>query len=209
LDGLPLLAHSIRYSKNCKLIDYTYVSTDSKKYAEIAIKYGADVPFLRPDRYAKNDSQDYEFMKHALNALENLIKINIDYFVLLRPTSPLRPKGLIEKGFQLLDRFPRGTSVRTVTQSKEHPYRSWMRKGDFICGYESNIKEPYNLPRQKLPEIYFQTGDLEIIRRSTILSGSVSGNKIIPLIINHGDMFDIDTIDDFDKIKSNIESKRN
>ena len=41
-----------------------------------------------------------------------------------------------------------------------------------------NINEPYNLPRQKLPAIYFQSGDIEIIKRSTLFKGSISGKNV-------------------------------
>ena len=63
---------------------------------------------------------------------------------------------------------------------------------NYINGYEKKVFEPYNLPRQKLPEVYFQTGDLEIVRRSTLLGGSISGQKVAPLIIERDEMLDID-----------------
>ena len=65
-----------------------------------------------------------------------------------------------------------------------------------MTGYEEKIFEPYNFPRQKLPEVYFQTGDLEIVRRSTLLGGSVSGQKVAPLIIERSEMLDIDELSD-------------
>ena len=208
LNGLPLLAHSIKYSNQCKLVDYTFVSTDSEEYAKISIEHGAQVPFLRPFRYAKKLSQDYEFLLHSLTNLEKFLDKKIDYLVLLRPTSPLRPSGLIE-GLKLMNDFPNGSSVRSVKISNEHPFRSWQKKGKYIFSYMSNIVEPYNLPRQKLPNAYYQTGDIEIIKRKTILSGSASGNKVIPLIIKDEDMFDIDTEEDFEEVKNKIESKKN
>ena len=61
----------------------------------------------------------------------------------------------------------------------------------------SGVEEPYNFPRQELPVAYSMTGDIEAARRETLLSGSVSGNKIYPLIINPEDKIDIDSIEDF------------
>ena len=61
------------------------------------------------------------------------------------------------------------------------------------------IKEPYNIPRQQLPKMFFQTGDIEIVKRKTIMNGSISGSKIIPLIVKS--FYDIDTIDDIKNIK--------
>ena len=68
----------------------------------------------------------------------------------------------------------------------------WTRKNNFIIGFTRNINEPYNLPRQKLPAIYFQSGDIEIIKRSTLFKGSISGKNVVPLVINNKSI-DIDS----------------
>lgn len=192
LRGKPLLQYSIEYSRACSLVSHTVVSTDSQEIAEIAKAGGAEVPFLRPAEFAQDDTPDYPVFRHALEEFEKTYGELIDALVLLRPTSPLRPPGLIEKAVELFNAHPEATSVRTVARSKEHPYRQWIIQGDYMVGYESSVKEPYNLPRQKLPAVYFQTGDLEMIRRQTILDGSISGQRVLPLIIPHEAMVDID-----------------
>ena len=48
INGHPLLAYTIRVALNCKIFDRIVCVTDSKKYAKIAEKYGAEVPVLRP-----------------------------------------------------------------------------------------------------------------------------------------------------------------
>lgn len=204
LNGKPLVYYSIRYSLNCPLVKHTVVSTDSEEIAGIARKYKAEIPFMRPVGLAKDDVQDYPVFKHALEELESYYKEVIDILVLLRPTSPLRPGGLIEKGVALLKRFPEATSVRTVMLSSEHPYRQWLVTGDYMSGYERGVYEPYNIPRQKLPLAYFQTGDLELVRRSTILDGSISGSRVLPLIIERKDKLDIDSMFDLKEAKSRI-----
>ena len=73
-----------------------------------------------------------------------------------------------------------------------------------MTGFEKTVKEPYNLPRQKLPQVYFQTGDIEIIRRETIMKGSISGNKILALIIRPEEMIDIDDMSDWKKAEKNL-----
>jgi len=197
--GMPLLGHSIKYSKSSDLVSKTIVSTDSTEIAEIAENLGAEVPFLRPTELAKDESQDYEFTRHALDYFEKNGDI-FDIYIILRPTSPLRPKGLIERAVEIFQITPEITSVRSVTEIKEHPYRSWkMNKDGSISGYESAVHEAYNLPRQKLPKIFFQTGDLEAVSRRTVLAGSVSGNKVFPLFISYSDMQDIDTLEDFER----------
>lgn len=204
LNGKPLLCYSIDYSLRSQLVTSTVVSTDSQEIANIAKLSGALVPFLRPGEYARDDTRDYPVMRHALDFFEGQGQI-FDLYVLLRPTSPLRPSGLIEKALEILKDNINATSVRSMAKIKEHPYRAWRQNDDkSVCGFVETEIEPYNIPRQELPELLFQTGDIEVIRRETIINGSISGQYVYPLIINHRDMIDIDSKLDFDRAeKSN------
>ena len=208
LHGKPLLYYSVVYSLRCSLIARTVVSTDSDENAEIARNCGAEVPFTRPEELAQDDTPDYPVFRHALHTLEDIYDEQIDLIVLLRPTSPLRPPGLIERGVTMLQRFPEASSVRSVTLSKQHPFRQWKIMGDYIVGYETGVFEPYNLPRQQLPPVYFQTGDLEIIRRQTLLSGSISGERVLPLIIEPEEMVDIDHESDWHKAEERLQRNK-
>jgi len=208
LHGKPLIEYSIEYSLKCPLIAHTIVSTDLEEIAEIARSCGAEVPFIRPGDLAQDDTQDYPVFIHALNTLEELYNEQIDVIILLRPTSPLRPPLLIEKGISLLQRFSEASSVRSVTLSKQHPFRQWKIMEDYMVGYETGVFEPYNLPRQQLPHVYFQTGDLEIIRRQTLLNGSISGERILPLIIEPEEMVDIDHESDWHKAEERLQRNK-
>jgi CMP-N,N'-diacetyllegionaminic acid synthase len=196
LGGRPLISYTIEYSKKCSYISHTVVSTDSILIAKKAKEYGAEVPFLRPSNISGDDIQDYPVMLHALNSLEILYSKKIDAVVLLRPTSPLRPENLIERAVKILEALPECTSIRSVITSDQHPYRQWIMNDNFIEGYVNDVEEPFNLPRQILPELFFQTGDLELVKRETLHGGSVSGNRVAPLIIKSEEMFDIDYIED-------------
>lgn len=196
LNGIPLIGYTIQYSLNCPLVNKTIVSTDSQEIARISEELGAEVPFIRPKEIAKDLTPDFPVMLHALNEIEKSTNQIVDFIVLLRPTSPFRPKGLIEQGIKLISEINEADSVRAVMESNQHPYRQWKSNSRFITGYETSVHEPYNLPRQVLPKVFFQTGDIEIIRRSTLLKGSVSGKKILPLEINPEDVLDIDTLKD-------------
>ena len=98
-EGKPLIAHTIDSSNQSKLITRTIVSTDSRKYADIALKYGAEIPFLRPPEISKDLSRDSEVFIHTIQEL-NLKEEDI--VVYLRPTNPLREIGLIDKVLNLL-----------------------------------------------------------------------------------------------------------
>jgi N-acylneuraminate cytidylyltransferase len=207
-DGKPLIVHSIEYAKNCKEISDIVVSTDSIEYSKIAEKYGALVPFIRPKKFSTDTSQDIDFIYHALINCEKIYKKKYSLVILLRPTSPIRENSLIKKGLDMMIADPRASSLKAVTEAIEHPYRHWIPEDKYIVGYEKRFFEPYNLPRQKLPKTFYSAGDLEIIRRNTIIEGSVSGNKIIPLILNKEEVVDIDTPSDWKKAEEILKFKK-
>ena len=60
------------------------------------------------------------------------------------------------------------------------------------------IEEPYNQPRQKLPEIFWQIGCLDVIRSTVITEQkSISGKKILPWIVPSQFAVDIDDLESF------------
>ncbi|MBF0185531.1 MAG: acylneuraminate cytidylyltransferase family protein [Magnetococcales bacterium] len=208
LHGRPLIDYSIRYSLACSLVQHTVVSTDCEQIAAIARHSGAEVPFLRPAEHAQDLTPDFPVFRHALLALEEFYQEKIDLLLLLRPTSPLRPPGLIERAVALLQAHPEASSVRSVAVAKEHPYRQWQTDGPYMRAAEERVFEPYNLPRQLLPLRYFQTGDLEMMRRQTLLDGSISGPRVLPLRIDHEEMVDIDHESDLQRAERKIDARR-
>lgn len=204
LNGKPMLCYSVYYGLNCDAVGKVVVSTDSEEFAEVARGCGADVPFIRPVELAEDNTRDYPVMRHAMDYFESIGEV-YDVYILLRPTSPLRPQGLIEKAIEIMTQQPTASSVRTVAKIKEHPYRAWNIKEDgSMSGFVADIEESCNVPRQELPEVYFQTGDLEAVRRETLLNGSVSGDHVYPLVIDYEDMVDIDHKDDLSKAEAKL-----
>lgn len=199
LNDKPMLCHSVAYSLQCTAVEQTVVSTDSKEISDIAQHCGASVPFIRPTEFAQDDTPDYPVLRHALDYFESKGEI-FDLYLILRPTSPFRPVNLIERVTDIIKNHPDATSVRSVAKIKEHPYRSWKIQEDgSMSGFVEAVTEPYNIPRQALPDLYFQTGDIEAVTRNTLLQGSVTGDKPYPLVIKHEEMFDIDSKTDFDR----------
>ena len=112
MGGHPLIAWSITTAKQSKLINRIIVSTDSKKYQQISLDYGAEVPFLRPSNISKDDSTDLEFFKHVLDFLKK-DSYSPDLFVHLRPTTPLRDSLVVDKAIKNFDK-EKYTSLRSV-----------------------------------------------------------------------------------------------
>ena len=130
----------------------------------------------------------------------------------LRPTSPLRIVDHIDQGIELfIDNFGID-SLRSITPANQHPMKMWQIVDGmllpFIRKYESGLTESYNMPRQKLPEIYIQNASVDIIWSETILKkNSMSGDIILPFILEEEVSVNIDTEVDFILAESLIKNR--
>lgn len=202
---LPLLVWSIKQAQQSKYYPQMkiFVSTDSAEYANIARKFGAEVPILRPVEISGDHSTDLEFMSHAVKYFKTQ-NYYPDMIIQLRPTQPCRKIKDIDKCIELfsnsLDKNEGYTSLRTVIKLDKTPYKMYQIKDGILepMFTEFNgISEPYNIGRQMLPQTYLHNGYIDIHLPSVIESGKLSGEKIYPYIMNKKDIIDIDTMEDW------------
>ena len=216
LNNKPLISYSIIDAQKAKYIDKIVVSTDSKKIASIAKAYGVEAPFLRPEKISGDRISDYPVIAHAVRWLEERQMFYPDIIVFLRPTIPIRAKGLSDRCIEKLVKNE-ADSVRTVRSvGRFHPY--WMLKLDrdnfakpFIRG--KTIDRYYQ--KQLLPELYEHDGYCDVIRRKNIdincsykrtLKG-LYGRKVATVINNNNFLVNIDTLEEF-KMAEFIISKK-
>jgi YrbI family 3-deoxy-D-manno-octulosonate 8-phosphate phosphatase len=210
LAGHPLVAYSVASARAAKSVTRVIISTDDQEIAEVAREYGADVPFMRPGELAADDTPDFPLFEHALGWLAEHEDYRPQMIVQMRPTTPLRPRGMIDEAIRILQADPAADSVRGVTIPKQTPYKMW-RDGDDGCLLpllETRFAEPYNMPRQKLPATYWQTGHVDVIRATTITDQrSLTGKRVRPIMIDVNFCVDIDTLVDFDLAEAAIRQK--
>lgn len=208
IGGKPMLAHSIDHAKASRYINRIIVSTDSEEYAKIARTYGAEIPFLRPAEYATDTALDYDVFYHALTWLKETENYIPDIVVQLRPTYPIRKAADIDKMIELLMENPQADSVRSMSRATEVPYKMWLKHETNRTSINTEqavgrmkpliteIPECYNMPRQQLPEVYYQNACIDIFRPDVVLyKHSMSGDYILGYEME--DNYDIDTEDDF------------
>ncbi|MFN4146540.1 MAG: cytidylyltransferase domain-containing protein [Runella sp.] len=172
LAGKPLLAYSIEQALAAKSITRVIVSTDSEYYKQIAEAFGADVPFLRPSEISGDLTTDLEVFVHTLQWLDTHENYQPDIVVHLRPTSPFRKVQEIDEMVQILLQNPHFDSIRAVCPAPHTPYKMWTLQKDGSLAsllQVEGIVEPYNQPRQMLPEVYLQTANIDITRYRTIM----------------------------------------
>ena len=202
LAGKPLIAYTIEESKKSKYINRVILSTDDEEIAILGKKLGAEVPFLRPSELAEDNVTDLPVFQHCLNWLRENENYIPDIIVHLRPTAPLRKNYHIDTGIELLLKSPGADSVRSVTAVGQHPLKMWKIENNrlvpFVSEEISGIKESYNMPRQKLPPAYIQNGSVDVIWTKTILEkNSMSGDIIVPFVMEEWESVNIDTEIDF------------
>lgn len=203
--GYPLIAWSIAAARQSELVTRTLVSTDDAEIASIARTFGAETPFLRPAEFAQDQTTDLPVFEHAIQWLAENEDYHPGVVIQLRPTSPIRPPGLVDKAIKTLLAHLDADCVRGVVPAGQNPHKMWRLTGGEDAPMKNllevdGIAEPYNAPRQVLPPIYWQTGHVDAIREATILEmKSMSGNVIYPLVIDPHYAVDLDNLYDWAK----------
>ena len=212
-NGKPLIAWSIEQAKKTFLNKQMriIVSTDSIQYSEIAKKWGAEVPFLRPKEISGDLSTDYECIKHAVEWFKKNENYNPDIILQLRPTQPCRKVEDINKCLKLFsENHEKYDSLRTVVEFEKSPYKMYNINDKYelqpLYREINNIKEPFNQCRQILPKTYLHNGYIDIFNTTLLERGTISGNKIYPYVMNKNDTVDIDSMEDWKKAEIYIKS---
>lgn len=211
LGGHPLIAYSIAAGRAAQTVTRLLVSTDDEEIAAVARQYGAEAPFLRPAEHSQDNTPDLPVFRHALDWLREHENYRPGIVVQLRPTSPFRRVSHIDGSVRLLQAHPEADAVRTVCVPFQNPFKMWRIDASGWMqplGRELGVSvEPYNQPRQALPDVYWQTGYVDACRSATILEkGSMTGERILPLVLDPAEWIDIDSPDDWRRAERMLES---
>jgi CMP-N,N'-diacetyllegionaminic acid synthase len=201
LAGHPLLAYAIATARQAGIFDRVVCSTDSGKIAEVAQRYGADIPFLRPAKLATSTSPDIEWITHALEALNE----RYDLFAIVRATNPFRGPDVLHRGLEQLLATPEADSIRAVEIVKQHPGKMWVLEGKTMRPLldQSHLESAWHAGQyQALPEIYVQNSALEIAwTRVVSQTGTREGRVVAPYLTRGYEGFNIDDEDDWDRAR--------
>lgn len=211
INNKPMLAYSIMHAQKSKYITRIVLSTDSEMYAQIGEKYGAEVPFIRPAEYASDSAFDIDVFYHALNYLKNTENYVPCAVVHLRPTYPVRNIEDIDNMIKIILENEKVDSVRSISPANEIPFKMWtMNEKGMLSPICKDIPECFNMPRQNLPQAYYQNACIDVIKSSVILEQkSMSGENIQGYLMENN--FDIDTEEDFkiaEEILLTLEGKK-
>ena len=192
LNGLPLIAWTVRAALEARCIDRVVVSTENEEIADAAKEAGAEVPFMRPQALATDTASSIDVMMHALDVLPRY-----DQAVLLQPTSPFRTAADLDNGYKLWQATPDAGGCVSVCKATESP---WLMFDADSSGRLARILPlpSGNLRRQDLPNVLVLNGafyfiDVKRFRKEKKLVFNDSLGFEIPLERSH----DIDTLEEF------------
>jgi CMP-N,N'-diacetyllegionaminic acid synthase len=204
--GHPLLAYAIASAQQAGVFDRVVCSTDSGKIAEVAQRYGADVPFLRPPELATSTSPDIQWITHALDQLDD----HYDLFAIVRATNPFRGPDVLRRGFEQLLSTPEADSIRAVELVKQHPGKMWVLEGKTMRPLldQAHLDVAWHAGQyQALPQIYVQNSALEIAwTRVVSQTGTREGKVITPYLTEGYEGFNIDDEEDWERARRLLDS---
>ncbi len=194
LAGHPLIAYTIAAARRSGLFDAVLCSTDSPEIAEVARRYGAEVPGLRPPELATATSPDIDWVRHVLTRRSE------DLFSILRPTSPFRSADTIRRAWERLLATD-ADSIRAVEPVKQHPGKMWVLDGELMRPLLDQPAEGTPFHSQQfasLPPVYVQNSSLEIAWRRVVEAPrpSIAGDRVAPFLTEGWEGFSIYYPDD-------------
>jgi len=193
----PLIAYAISAARASGVFSRIVVSTDSAEIAEIARHYGAEVPCLRPARYATSVSPDIEWIRFTFETLDRVD----DTFAIIRPTSPFRQPETIIRAKSEFDSQDGIDSLRAVELCKQHPGKMWIVEGKRMRPLldQSHLEVTWYAGQyQALPKVYVQNSSLEMAwTRVVPETNSREGRVLAPFLTDQVEGFSIDYEEDW------------
>ena len=191
LCGKPLIAYIIETALRVEELDRVIVSTEDKEIAEVAKKCGAEVPFMRPEELARDETPTLPVLQHAVKYLEEKENYKPDIIVLLYATSPLLKHERVSEAIKLLK--ARGfDSVLSVVEDRGH---YWIKRGeDYERLYPKVLKN-----RQFTEPLLKENGAIYLCKRDLLMKeNTMVGGKIGFLKMQKEESIDIDEPLDFE-----------
>ena len=172
LNDKPLIEYTIETASQCRMLDDVIVSTDSETIAEVAVQYGAKVPFIRPVFLATDEASKLAVFLHAVESYEQQFGKAISYIVDMDVTVPLKTANDIDGAIKMAMLYPETDVVITGYIPEKNPYFNMMEITK--NGYAEIVKK-LNGPivrRQDAPKVFSLSGAAFVVKKSALYNYS-------------------------------------
>ena len=167
LGGHPLLSYRIESVKETRSSHDLWITTDSKSYASIAQKYGAEVPFIRPEELSTDIASSVDVVLHAMEYARKSNK-EFDYIGLLEPTSPFITSNQLDGAISLLEENKEALAIVAVKETR--PHKIFIQKESmFLEELSLNLEQLKNIGRQEFEKEITPSGGFYISKWNAFL----------------------------------------
>ena len=190
----PLIAYSIEVALASKLFDKVVVSTEDEEIANIARKFGAEVPFIRPKNLSDDFSATGVVIKHAIEFLKARGD-EFDYVCTIYATAPLLQEKYLKEGFEKL----KNSDAHMTFSATSMPFpiqRTFKLTQNGRC--QMFTPEHFNTRSQDLEVAYQDAGQFYFENLNVPLHDIAFGKESIPIILPRHLVQDIDTLEDWE-----------
>jgi pseudaminic acid cytidylyltransferase len=191
--GKPIIQYSIEAAINSGCFDEVMVSTDDKEIAELAIKFGAKVPFIRSDKTSNDFATTVDVIKEVLDSYESLNK-KFDSFCCMYPTAPFVTAEKLKTAMSILEKSG-ADSVLPVTAFSFPILRSLNIDNDKVS---FNWPKYMNTRSQDLAPAYHDCGQFYLMKINKFIEkGNFFTDFTVPIIMPESEVQDIDNEEDW------------
>ena len=189
--------------------------TDSKEYAQIAREAGAEVPYIRPKHLAKDNSPEFDFVKHAIEWLNKNEDYQPDIVVRMLATTPLQRVEDVDASIQSLISNTELDSTVVIAEARQHPVKALKIVKDsknqerLVSYFSESGREVTPKARQTYEKAYFR-GNVITFRTSVMEeTNSLTGDQVGYVVTTQENAMDIDNEIDFEFAEYLIKSNKN
>lgn len=192
--GKPIIAYSIEAAVKSGIFEEVMVSTDSEEIAQIAQKYGANIPFYRSEKMSDDYATTAQVVMEVLQEYDKRGK-HFDYAFCLYPTAPFLTPEVVRESAQLMEE-KKPDEIIAVVEFSYPPQRCYSIDEAGKMAYK--YKEYVNSRSQDLEKLYHDAGQFYIYRTEAFYRrGGQIVDEIMPMILSPLVVQDIDTEDDW------------
>ena len=192
LAGKPLVVWTIEAAQKAKRLTDYLVSSDDLEIIEMAQRYGAPVPFVRPAELATDSVRNIAVVRHALEFMEDERQMTYDIIINLQPTSPVRDPAHIDQAVERLWESDLDSLV-----SVKGPYK---KRDPVLKAIRNGVLEDYcpvEDPTDSEPAYMYNAALYAVKRDYFIKHNKLISPRQVPLIMDTIYSVDVDTEADF------------
>lgn len=193
--GKPIIYYAIRAALETEIFDEVMVSTDSNEIKEIALKYGAKVPFMRSEKNSDDYATTEDVIMEVLNEYKNRYNNEFENVCCIYPTAPFIDGEILKKACKVMEQ-KNPSVVIPIVQFSYPPQRCFImdEKGYAKFKYPQYVRTR----SQDLEKQYHDAGQFYIYNVKKLFEKKgIIEDDFAPIILPEISVQDIDTLEDW------------